>query len=337
LRSIDIPNSVISIGDRAFAGCQYLRSIDIPNSVVSIGENAFHYCLFLENLTIGKSVERIGKGAFSKCRLESIIVASENPYYDSRENCNALIETSTSTLLFGCRNTVIPDSIICIADEAFYDCSIESVDIPNSVIRIGNGAFQGCSYLKDLTLGSNISYIGDHAFRGCHTLYDMIMPNSVTYIGEKAFGGCFKMKNLSIPRSVAHIGDGAFQYCDSLKSVYCYIDDLSSISMGDEVFYIYKTALSDGRTLYVPYGTLEAYQADTRWSKYFGTIVEMDPEPGMNGDVNGDGKLSIGDVTSLIYQLLSGDELPAYCDVNGDGKVSIGDVTELINMLLSTD
>ena len=104
--------------------------------------------------------------------------------------------------------------------------------------------------------------------------------------------------------------------------------------MGDEVFYIYKTALSDGRTLYVPYGTLEAYQADTRWSKYFGTIVEMDPEPGMNGDVNGDGKLSIGDVTDLIQMLLEGSSSTG-ADVDGNGKVNIADVTALINKLLS--
>ena len=77
---------------------------------------------------------------------------------------------------------------------------------------------------------------------------------------------------------------------------------------------------------------MEAYQAHEQWGQFYRIVPFLGAGP---GDVNGDGKLSISDVTGIINELLSSDELPAYCDVNGDGKVSIADVTALINMLLS--
>ena len=89
---------------------------------------------------------------------------------------------------------------------------------------------------------------------------------------------------------------------------------------------------ASGRTLHVPSGCLEAYQAAPRWSNCFGTIVEMQVE---TGDINGDGIVNISDVTDLISLLLNDGELPDYCDVDGDGKVNITDVTALIDLLLN--
>lgn len=100
--------------------------------------------------------------------------------------------------------------------------------------------------------------------------------------------------------------------------------------MGSSVFYLYSNNYV-GRTLYVPFGSLSAYQADENWSQFFETIVEMER---VTGDINGDGNIAINDVTNLIDMLLGGDELPAWADVNGDGNVTIADVTALIDMLL---
>ena len=100
LTSITIPNSVTSIGWGAFMGCSSLTSITIPNSVTSIGWGAFSGCSSLTSVTIPNSVTSIGNSAFSGCSsLTSIVVESGNTTYDSRDNCNAIIETATNTLI----------------------------------------------------------------------------------------------------------------------------------------------------------------------------------------------------------------------------------------------
>ena len=175
LTSITIPNSVTTIGVWAFYGCSGLTSVTIPNSVTSIGYRAFWYCTGLKSVTIPNSVTSIGQEAFNGCsKITSIIVESGNKVYDSRGNCNAIIETATNTLISGCNNTIIPNSVTSIGNHAFDDCSgLTSITIPNSVTSIGDYAFYLCSSLTSITIGSGVKNIYRYAFGNCPELTDV--------------------------------------------------------------------------------------------------------------------------------------------------------------------
>ena len=221
LTFIAIPNSVTSIGSYAFYGCSSLASIAIPNSVTSIGSYAFYDCSGLASVIIPNSVESIGNYAFLDCSgLTSIKIESGNKVYDSRNNCNAIIKTSSNTLIVGCKNTTIPNGVTSISDNAFRACSgLTSVTIPNSVTSIGTSAFSGCSGLASVIIPLSVTSIGYGAFSGCSGLTSVTIPNSVTSIGSSAFYGCSGLTSVTIPNSVTSIGSSAFEYCSSLTSV----------------------------------------------------------------------------------------------------------------------
>ena len=221
LTSIVIPNSVENIGENAFFDCSSLISIEIPNSVKSIGDCAFVDCSSLTSIDIPDSVESIGFDAFEYCgSLTRIVVDENNKVYDSRNNCNALIETATNTLLRGCNITVIPNTITSIENYAFSGCScLATIDIPNSVRKIGESAFYDCSSLTNIVIPKSVKSIAGSTFFCCSSLISIELPKSVKSIGNYAFYECNSLTNIVIPKSVKSIGECAFNGCDSLTRI----------------------------------------------------------------------------------------------------------------------
>ena len=200
LTSITLPNSVTSIGENAFANCSSLLSLTLSEGLTSIGEFAFWYCKSLRSITIPSSVTTIGTRAIGKCvNLSSIRVDEGSTVYDSRDNCNAIIEKATNTLVAGCKNTVVPSTVTAIGESAFYELTnLTSITIPNSVTSIGESAFANCQSLSSVSLPSSLTSIGESAFTNCTSLSSVSLPSGLTSIGESAFSSCVSLSSIAV-------------------------------------------------------------------------------------------------------------------------------------------
>ena len=281
LSSITLPKSITRINGSTFSGCSNLASITIPDSVESIEQEAFSNCSSLTSIFIPASVTSIGESAFSDCSaLSSIFVDPDNQAYDSRDNCNAVIESSTNKLIAGCKDTMIPKSVTSIGVNAFRGCTgLTSIIIPDSVTAIGNGAFDGCINLESITIPESMTEFGEGILSSCPNLKSIngrrelvvngviiafasagldsyTIPEGVTEIGANAFRGC-NLSSITVPVFVTSIGPNAFRDCIKLtsavlegggeiwNSVFQDCSNLSSVMIGDHVTYIGESVFYD--------------------------------------------------------------------------------------------
>lgn len=259
LVSVNIPNSVKSIGNSAFYNCYNLENITIPNSVTSIGEGAFGSCKSLTSITLPKGITSIEDNTFANCIYLTNVTIPEGVTsigYNAFYYCNRLTSIT------------IPNSMTSIGDEAFSDCGIRSIAIPESVESIGNSVFYNCN-LTAIDVSENnenyssvsgvlfdkeqktiiayptektgVSYvipegvttIAESAFHYCTELISITIPDGVASIGDEAFSACHGLTDIDIPNGVTDIGESAFSGCMNLKNVTI---PNSVISIGEYAF-----------------------------------------------------------------------------------------------------
>lgn len=184
LISVTLHNHVLYVGRGAFANCENLSSVTIHEGLSTIGVNAFLKCSSLKMIIIPNSVSSIGQAAFLGCiSLKSMMVKDGNAIYDSRGDCNAIIETTANTLIVGCKSTIIP-----------YD-----------VTRIGRGAFCNCSSLTSITIPECVKTFGVRAFSGCTSLSSIFYSGSVAQWDIVSKGGRW---HTNVPSTIIHCSDG---------------------------------------------------------------------------------------------------------------------------------
>lgn len=179
LTTVSLGNSVGLIGEYAFQNCTGLTSISIPNSLLTLKRYAFSDCTSLTSVTIGGAVNQIGDNPFIGCKnITTIVVSNSNTHFDSRNNCNAIINTSDNKIITGCRNTLIPNTVTSIGNLAFYGCSnLYSIIIPNSINSIATFAFKGCNHLVAITcLATTAPLLGGGAFEDAPTSIPVYIP-----------------------------------------------------------------------------------------------------------------------------------------------------------------
>ena len=332
------------MGGPAVAG--YSGNINIPEQVeddgivfpvTSIGESAFDCCSMLNSITIPKSISTIGPNAFMSCEgLMSIVVDADNQTFDSRENCNAIIESSTGMLLFSSNASTIPEGVTAIADHAFMNCTnLSSLTIPSTLLSLGKWSFTDCSGIRAISVAEGnptfdsrdscnaiietatntlflgcsttvipptIKVIGSSAFRTTRDLEEIVIPEGVEEIQESAFTYKTKVKEIRLPSTLKSVGSMAFYGLTNLETIYLpkHLQSLSymiftgSDHLSDVYCYSENVPETDGycfgdfhgnmmpysndnmvkATLHVPELSIEHYSSQSPWS-LFGSIVAL--------------------------------------------------------------
>lgn len=248
-----LPETLRTIGDFAFRNCSSLTTIELSDNITDVGSFAFADCKGLSSVYIPKNVKYIGPAAFGWCNLDYISVDELNPYLDSRNGCNAVIETNTDKIVVATNYTIVPENVRVIGDRSFAGCEqLQSISLPSGLTEIQAWAFGNCIAIHDIYIPQNVSTIMDGPFSGCSNLntivvdssnpnYDSrnncngiietstntliagvqatIIPNTVTAIGTRAYYGMGNLTSVEIPSSVTRIATEAFGFNYSLNTI----------------------------------------------------------------------------------------------------------------------
>ena len=242
LTDVIFPKKLVLIRKGTFEGCTSLENFVIPESVKEIEPYVFHGCTNLKNIVIPKNVTKIGFHAFYGCpNLESIVVDADNKVYDSREGCNAIIETESNVLLTGGKATIIPESVAKVDFYAFSGMEFKVGDYSFEIISQEEKTCRAIRYYSPeffcksnsfeteivCEIPETVTYEGDvytvveiGALNELHSFYGgkIKIPKTVISIGDRSFKGC-NFSSITLPKGLRHIGDYAFENMDNLKSI----------------------------------------------------------------------------------------------------------------------
>ncbi len=313
LSTVIIGNSVETIEEYAFANCYRIKSLRLPRSLKTIGDNGLAQ-MGLESITIPKSVTTIGKYIlFFNQSLNSIVVEEGNTFYDSRNNCNSIICKATNEIIQGCKNSIIPQGIVSIADRAFHYMPIEEISFPSSLENIGEYAFgvMGSGIgLKALVIPKSVKFIGKGAFDNQGHLTSIVVEEGSTSFDTRDDCNALIRKsdneiiracaNSTIPKTVTSVGAGAFSslgyYHDSSgftsiiipnsvttigEGAFRYCHQLSSVTLSNNLKKIEYEAFEDCgiKSITIPASTetIEAFAFDQCWK--LSSIISLSESP----------------------------------------------------------
>ena len=202
LTGITCGSGVTTIGSSAFANCTALAQITLPDSLTSLGSTVFKGCESLAALEIPKNCTNLGLRIIEGCTaLETLTVAAGNTAYESRDNCNGIIDIGQNELAFGCKTTVIPASVTSIGQSAFRGCvGLTELVIPEGVMVIWHSAFSDCVNLQSITLPQSVYAIQSWAFKNCSSLTSFTIPAGVRDLYSQLFDGCTALEYIHIEK-----------------------------------------------------------------------------------------------------------------------------------------
>ena len=273
--TLTLPEGLVTVSKSMFENNDKLTDIVIPNTVTTILQDAFSYCSKIQAVHIPSSVTTIYNNPFySSEKIETVTVEEGNPVYYSENNC--VIQQATNTLVIGCKNSVIPEGVVAIGPYAFGQCGLtEMPEIPSSVTTIGDHAFLSCGDRGSLVIPETVTEIAQEAFLFSN-FSTVTLPQSINAIPYRMLGMCQKMGEVTIPESISQIGELAFQWCTKLSKIYVY-NPVPPMVCTTEIYHSFDR-VPRSATVYVPQGSLSAYQNASGWNE-FANIVEMSMFP----------------------------------------------------------
>lgn len=290
-----------------------LYQMTFSAAIESIGVDAFFNKYFscvnlFSEIIIPKSVRRMEGGSFrDNCYMQSISVHEDNPYYNSYDSCNAVIETATGALVLGCKKTIIPYGVTKLEHNAFDGCDLEEISIPESVTSMGGDCIIKCP-IREIVVPASLRELDNNPFRGnwslekievkegnpvydsrygCNALIETaknklisgctktIIPEDVTELGDMCMHN-FHGSSLEIPQSVTVLANNIAYETDEFKDLIVHWNSpamLQYVYYSDSPFSFLERTSPKSMTLHVPFGTKANYESYEYW-KDFGTIVE---------------------------------------------------------------
>ena len=343
VKSISIPNSVTSIGDRAFAYAG-LTALTIPNTVTSVGTYAFNGCP-LTSLTIGTGLTTIAEGVFSSTTMTTVTIPNTVTEIDKYafSTCQLLTSVNLGTQLKT------------LGESAFSYCtSLRSVTLPDKLSRIRDGVFSDCSALETFTTGTGLTWIGNEVFKGCTALktinWNATNPylsgtsspfsdvsggittftfgENVTSIPAHLCYGMKALKTLTLHEKINKINDYALN-CENLQRIDSWNWRPPTTGAG-----VFNGVNKQTCELHVPWNSLSSYENADTWKDFYNIINDLGEPEYSKFDVNHDLHVDVGDVNAVLEAILNNDKSAIY-DVNDDNNVDVGDVNAILEDILT--